>query len=196
MVTSWRRMTSRFRHGLGTAGPPRPLQADTPVTWVTKSKQRKLVTEPRMGGFLNERIEASFCIAQRRRTEFLCSEKEGTARGTRGRFELCIGITFRNPTLVTTSPAAGPQRARDAGLGLEVTERVPSGDLVPQPRKQTARRDQERQLLAIQSEAGNAERSGANRSGAERSGAERSEVEIATSRLNLIGFRAARRQHF
>ena len=36
MVTSWRRMTSRFRHGLGTAGPPRPLQADTPVTWVTK----------------------------------------------------------------------------------------------------------------------------------------------------------------
>ena len=29
-------MTSRFRHGLGTAGPPRPLQADTPVTWVTK----------------------------------------------------------------------------------------------------------------------------------------------------------------
>ena len=50
-------MTSRFRHGLGTAGPPRPLQADTPVTWVTKSKQRKLVTEPRMGGFLNERIE-------------------------------------------------------------------------------------------------------------------------------------------
>ena len=56
-MTSWRRMTSRFRHGLGTAGPPRPLQADTPVTWVTKSKQRKLVTEPRMGGFLNERIE-------------------------------------------------------------------------------------------------------------------------------------------
>ena len=90
-----------------------------------------------MGGFLNERIEASFCIAQRRRTEFLCSEKEGTARGTRGRFELCIGITFRNPTLVTTSPAAGPQRARGAGLGLEVTERVPSDDLVPQPRKQT-----------------------------------------------------------
>ena len=35
-MTSWRRMTSRFRHGLGTAGPPRPLQADTPVTWVTK----------------------------------------------------------------------------------------------------------------------------------------------------------------
>ena len=34
--TSWRRMTSRSRHGLGTAGPPRPLQADTPVTWVTK----------------------------------------------------------------------------------------------------------------------------------------------------------------
>ena len=35
-MASWRRMTSRFRHGLGTAGPPRPLQADTPVTWVTK----------------------------------------------------------------------------------------------------------------------------------------------------------------
>ena len=35
-MTSWRRMTSRYRHGLGTAGPPRPLQADTPVTWVTK----------------------------------------------------------------------------------------------------------------------------------------------------------------
>ena len=27
--------------------------------------------------------------------------------------------------------------ARGAGLGLEVTERVPSGDLVPQPRKHT-----------------------------------------------------------
>ena len=35
--------------------------------------------------------EASFCIAQRRRTEFLCSEKEGTARGTRGRFFQCVG---------------------------------------------------------------------------------------------------------
>ena len=108
--------------------------------------------------------------------------KEGTTRGTRGRFELCIGITFRNPTLVTTSPAAGPQRARDAGLGLEVTERVPSDDLVPQPRKQTARRDQERQLLAIQSEAGNAERSGAKRSKAERSGAERSGAERSGNR--------------
>ena len=37
--------------------------------------------------------EASFCIAQRRRTEFLCSEKEGTARGTRGRFFQCVGLT-------------------------------------------------------------------------------------------------------
>ena len=36
VVTSLRRMASRYRHGLGTAGPPRPLQADTPVTWVTK----------------------------------------------------------------------------------------------------------------------------------------------------------------
>ena len=126
-----------------------------------------------MGGFLNERIEASFCVAQRRRTEFLCSEKEGTTRGMRGRFELCIGITSETPTLVTISPAAGPQRSRDAGLGLEVTERVPSGDLEPQPKQQTARRDQERQLLAIGSE-----------------------VEIATSRLILIGFRAARRQQF
>jgi hypothetical protein len=129
-----------------------------------------------MGGFLNERIEASFCVAQRRRTEFLCSEKEGTTRGTRGRFELCIGITSETPTLVTISPAAGPQRSRDAGLGLEVTERVPSGDLEPQPNKQTARRDQERQLLAIQSKAEQrrAKRSEAERSGAERSGAERS----------------------
>ena len=41
----------------------------------------------------------------------------------------------------------------------------------PAKKKQTARRDQERQLLAIQSEAGNVERSGAKRSGAERSGA-------------------------
>ena len=29
-------MAPRFRHGLGTAGPPRPLQVGTPVTWVTK----------------------------------------------------------------------------------------------------------------------------------------------------------------
>ena len=72
--------------------------------------------------------------------------------------------------------------ARGAGLGLEVTERVPSGDLVPQPRKHTARRDQERQLLAIQSEAGNAERSGAKRSEAERSGAERSGAERSGNR--------------
>ena len=36
MVASWRRMASRFRHGLETAGLPRPLQADTPVAWVTK----------------------------------------------------------------------------------------------------------------------------------------------------------------
>ena len=103
-----------------------------------------------MGGFLNERIEASFCVAQRRRTEFLCSEKEGTARGTRGRFELCIGITSETPTLVTTSPAAGPQRSRGAGLGLEVTERVPSGDLEPQPRKQTPTHHNPSVFLVVQ----------------------------------------------
>ena len=39
------------------------------------------------------RAEASFCVAQRRRTEFLCSEKEGTARGTRGRFFQCVGMS-------------------------------------------------------------------------------------------------------
>ena len=33
-------MTSRPRRGFGTAGPPRTLQADTPVTWVTKSNQQ------------------------------------------------------------------------------------------------------------------------------------------------------------
>ena len=38
-------------------------------------------------------LQASFCVAQRRRTEFLCSEKEGTARGTRGRFFRCVGLT-------------------------------------------------------------------------------------------------------
>ena len=36
MVASWHLMTPRSCHGLGTAGPPHPLQADTPVTWVTK----------------------------------------------------------------------------------------------------------------------------------------------------------------
>ena len=36
VVASWRRMTSRSCHGHGTASPPRPLQADTPVNWVTK----------------------------------------------------------------------------------------------------------------------------------------------------------------
>ena len=75
-------------------------------------------------------------------------------------------LLTRLPTLVVTiSPASGPQGARDAGLGLEVTERVPSGDLEPQPRKQTTRRDQERKLLAIRSEA---EQSRAKRSEAER----------------------------
>ena len=48
---------------------------------------------------------------------------------------MCIGITSETPTLVTISPAGGPQGARDAGLGLEVTERVPSGDLEPQPKE-------------------------------------------------------------
>ena len=39
-------------------------------------------------------LEASFCMAQRSRTEFLCSEKEGTARGgTRGRLFRCVGST-------------------------------------------------------------------------------------------------------
>ena len=111
-------------------------------------------------------VDASFCVAQRRRTEFLCSEKEGTARGTQERFELCIGIRFLNPTLVTISPAGGPQGARGAGLGLEVTERVPSGDLEPQPRKKTTWRDQERRLLAILS---GAELSEAKQSEAKRS---------------------------
>ena len=56
MVASWRRMTSRSCHGLGTAGPPRPLRADTPVTWVTKlNNQRSLITEHRMGGFAPNR---------------------------------------------------------------------------------------------------------------------------------------------
>ena len=73
---------------------------------------------------------------------------------------------FGTPTLVTISPAGGPQGARDAGLGLEVTERVPSGDLEPQPRKQTTWRDQERRLLAILSgaELGEAKQSEAKRS--------------------------------
>ena len=33
-------MTSRPRRGFGPAGPPRTLQADTPVTWVTKGNQQ------------------------------------------------------------------------------------------------------------------------------------------------------------
>ena len=68
-----------------------------------QSKQRSwlpnLVWE--MGGFLNEKIEASFCIAQRSRTEFLCSEKEGTARGTRGRFFRCRGVTVTSQKSTT-----------------------------------------------------------------------------------------------
>ena len=44
---------------------------------------------------------ASFCVAQRRRTEFLCSEKEGTARGTRGRFFRCVGSTVTSQKSTT-----------------------------------------------------------------------------------------------
>ena len=65
-------------------------------------------------------MDASFCVAQRRRTEFLCSEKEGTTRGTRGRFELCIiGITFRNPhpRHHFTSRRSPEIQGRRAGVG-------------------------------------------------------------------------------
>jgi len=56
VVASWRRMAPRSCYGLGTAGPPRPLRADTPVTWVTKlNNQRSWITEHRMGGFAPNR---------------------------------------------------------------------------------------------------------------------------------------------
>ena len=47
------------------------------------------------------RVGRLFCIAQRRRTEFLCSEKEGTARGTRGRFFRCVGLTVTSQKATT-----------------------------------------------------------------------------------------------
>ena len=52
--------------------------------------QRAFQDQPELFG--SRGMEASFCVAQRRRTEFLCSEKEGTARGTRGRFFRCVGL--------------------------------------------------------------------------------------------------------
>ena len=45
---------------------------------------------------------ASFCITQRSRTEFLCSEKKGTARGTRGRFFRCMGVKVTSQKSTST----------------------------------------------------------------------------------------------
>ena len=67
------------------------------------------------------RVAASFCIAQRRRTEFLCSEKEGTARGTRGRFFRCVGLTMISQKSTTkrthhTHKGKNARRSLDSGL--------------------------------------------------------------------------------
>ena len=65
--------------------------------------------------------DASFCIAQRRRTEFLCSEKEGTARGTRGRFFRCVGLAVTSQKSTTkrthhTHKGKNARRSLDSGL--------------------------------------------------------------------------------
>ena len=120
-MTSWRRMTSRFRHGLGTAGPPRPLQADTPVTWVTKVTTQ-LVTEPRMGGFLNERIEASFCVAQRSAAEengvSMLREGGHRPRDARAFLSVCgLTVTSQKATTkpITTHTKKDARRSLDSG---------------------------------------------------------------------------------
>ena len=68
---------------------------------------------------------------------FYAPRRRAPHEGREGVSNCASDSHFETPTLVTISPAAGPQRSRGAGLGLEVTERVPSGDLEPQPRKQT-----------------------------------------------------------
>ena len=65
--------------------------------------------------------EASFCVAQWRRTEFLCSEKEGTARGTRGRLFRCVGLTVTSQKATTkrthhTHKGKDARRSLDSGL--------------------------------------------------------------------------------
>ena len=64
--------------------------------------------------------------------------------GHRPRDARAFRIVHRNHISEPSPPSpfhqpAAPraQGARGAGLGLEVTERAPSGDLEPQPRKQT-----------------------------------------------------------
>ena len=73
---------------------------------------------------------------------FLYSEKEGTAEGREGVSNCALASHFETPILVTNcnfeSPRlTGQQRSRESGAGLSlgVTERAPSGDLEPQPRK-------------------------------------------------------------
>ena len=74
-----------------------------------------------MGGFLNEKIEASFCIAQRSRTVFLCSEKEGTARGAQGRPFQCgrfCDITQIDKTNYTQQYTTHTHKRRNARRSL------------------------------------------------------------------------------
>ena len=63
-------VTPRSCHGLGTAGPPHPLKADPPATWVTKlNNQRSCITDHRTGGFLTEKADfpAGACVCVRAR---------------------------------------------------------------------------------------------------------------------------------
>ena len=75
-------------------------------------------------------LDASFCIAQQRRTKFLCSEKEGTARGTRGRFFRCVGftVTSQKSTIKRTHHTHTKERTPAVHLTLAYlthSDRVP-----------------------------------------------------------------------
>ena len=116
-MTSWRRMTSRSRHGLGTAGPPRPLQADTPVTWVTKVINA--VGYRTSNGRFPKRENRSLVLrsaAQRSGGErrFSASEKRGhRPRADRaGRFCQCLPGSLRDATT-----SSGHKRTRHTHKG-------------------------------------------------------------------------------
>ena len=83
---------------------------------------RTLAKGTAWAGLLSNSSSASFCIAERSRTVFLCSEKEGTARGARGRFfrcgRFCDDITKNRHNKLSTATHNTHTRRRNARRSL------------------------------------------------------------------------------